>query len=477
MSTTTVTSTSPGTSPTMPSSSLNAEQQAAEALVAVGRYPSHNFDNSHHDLHQDQGHQNSEDDPAQDNPPHDSATEEQQQEPKRKRPRKSKTEPGLEKDVQESDGEKSANLHADPEQNQAHLRALEESQQSPHGDRGDWRSREQGQFRLDGRENQVDQNRAQVRSPHFLNDSEPTSRGAKRDHSGERAEKQGGRILVDEDESRGGQYLPRPPSSMSQQSSQPTPPLPISSFSRSYQHVLPHTILPHFDDYRQAGTGGYNGARLGSGIELPPIDSYMGRPSSLSRGNDREHDHHHKYPTPPRPSSSSSSRHTHSPHPHPVDALPTRTELERHYTLLKDERKRLEQMVSATDRMLDGVKRALDMPVYLLPEKSEEDAVPGAVRIRGRQGGSRNGNLTSPVNLPSSVARRAGEPAHSRPLPVAASAALPVCPRAYIVHAQAFAFPLVFSSSSLLPPSPSSALPTHLTVYNNTRLLRRQRPV
>jgi len=42
-----------------------------------------------------------------------------------------------------------------------------------------------------------------------------------------------------------------------------------------------------------------------------------------------------------------------------LDAPPTRAELERHYGLLKEERKRLEAMIGVTDRMLDGVRRAL----------------------------------------------------------------------------------------------------------------------
>ena len=42
-----------------------------------------------------------------------------------------------------------------------------------------------------------------------------------------------------------------------------------------------------------------------------------------------------------------------------LDAPPTRAELERHYGLLKEERRRLEAMIGVTDRMLDGVRRAL----------------------------------------------------------------------------------------------------------------------
>jgi len=82
-----------------------------------------------------------------------------------------------------------------------------------------------------------------------------------------------------------------------------------------------------------------------SGGDLPSIDSYMRTAHSGT-------------PTPRVTSGVSSSS---PPSTQQLDRIPTRAEMERHYALMRDERQRLVEMLGTTDRMLASIQRALNV--------------------------------------------------------------------------------------------------------------------
>ena len=143
---------------------------------------------------------------------------------------------------------------------------------------------------------------------------------------------------------------------------------PIAQYHRDGQ--LPHPTLPGMEDERRFGNRGRFSSPHG-GLELPPINLVNGErgqaPGYLG--------------APPREKDEGASVSPAHSGPHDSQQLasvPTRAELEKHYTELRAERSRLEDMLRRTDVMLAGVKRGLDEAGIV------ENGVDGRERTRER---------------------------------------------------------------------------------------------
>ncbi len=367
----------------------NAEQQAAEALVAVGRQPS-NHQQTHQQQQQQQrsspyGHSYTEDEEV----------DQLQDEPKRKRARKSK------KDDERDSVEMSSGVSRHESDVERLARAAQEVER-----RGHHHSHGQQQQRIGS-------SSSSSSLPHFRSIA-PATAGHDSATDGGR---EGARTPSLQDERL---LLERASSPSSGPIHRPHSTYPRSSYPG---HSTAHhpSSLPQagfFDDlpgsagFRAVATSAASGggARHPSGFELPPIDSYM---SMSSRMSDPGSQH----------SSSHASSSVHPPHsllPLPLpqfrhsevppssgtgglgsngylDGPPTRAELERHYGLLKEERARLEAMVGVTDRMLENVGRALRGSSSSPDVVGERDTVMS--NVSGSGGGEVNGGGGEAVRL------------------------------------------------------------------------------
>ena len=406
----------------------NAEQQAAEALVAVGRQPS-NHQQTHQQQQQQQrsspyGHSYTEDEEV----------DQLQDEPKRKRARKSK------KDDERDSVEMSSGVSRHESDVERLARAAQEVER-----RGHHHSHGQQQQRIGS-------SSSSSSLPHFRSIA-PATAGHDSATDGGR---EGARTPSLQDERL---LLERASSPSSGPIHRPHSTYPRSSYPG---HSTAHhpSSLPQagfFDDlpgsagFRAVATSAASGggARHPSGFELPPIDSYMSMSSRMSdpgsqhssshasssvhpphsllplplphHAHHHHHHHHHPLPsssssssvhrfnTPPRPSSATSAssfRHSEVPPSSGtgglgsngyLDGPPTRAELERHYGLLKEERARLEAMVGVTDRMLENVGRALRGSSSSPDVVGERDTVMS--NVSGSGGGEVNGGGGEAVRL------------------------------------------------------------------------------
>ena len=110
-----------------------------------------------------------------------------------------------------------------------------------------------------------------------------------------------------------------------------------------------------------------------SGGDLPSIDSYMRATHSGT-------------PTPRLPPGVSSSSPPSAPQ---LDKIPTRAEMERHYALMRHERQRLVEMLGTTDRMLASMRRVLDA---VAPEETASGGASTSVPLRLSGGGAARGS-------------------------------------------------------------------------------------
>ncbi|KDQ19022.1 hypothetical protein BOTBODRAFT_170988 [Botryobasidium botryosum FD-172 SS1] len=141
--------------------------------------------------------------------------------------------------------------------------------------------------------------------------------------------------------------------------------------------------------YRKGG-GSPSRPRSPSSYHLPPPNFFHGRtspPSGPTRSQPRSY-------SPTSHPESFSQRHRSGSRSPPI-TVPTIAELERHYGELRSERRRLEDLLATTDRMIVGIKRGLDdmraasgegSPGSGSGSRSVSSGDPPATRLRGKSG-------------------------------------------------------------------------------------------